>query len=245
MQIETLAYGSRWRHVSPAAKAVFAVAGLAAAYAAPTPEVALGLAVLLAGITCLGAGVPLRAYARLFLPALVFLLLSTLPLLLAVDPAAVWPWRWAPEAGPQVAALLARALAALAALFCLILTTPLPDLLGLLRRLRCPEALLDLMVLCYRMLFVFAAALEATATAQRARLGYGAPGPARRALAALLANLVLQIWQRAQALHLAAQARCGEGSLRFLPPSFAHARRDLLLASLASAALLFAVRWPA
>ena len=51
-----------------------------------------------------------------------------------------------------MAALSARSLAALAALLGLVLTTPLPDLLGLLRRLRRPDVLLDLMVLCYRML---------------------------------------------------------------------------------------------
>ena len=100
-----------------------------------------------------------------------------------------------------------RSLAALAALLGLVLTTPLPALLGLLRRLRCPDVLLDLMVLCYRMLFVFSAAMNDIATAQRARLGYTSAGLARRSLGLLAANLTVQVWQRARSLHQAALAR--------------------------------------
>ena len=133
-------------------------------------------------------------------------------------------------------------LAALAALLGLVLTTPLPDLLGLLRRLRCPDVLLDLMVLCYRMLFVFSAALHDTATAQRARLGYASPRLTRRSLGLLAANLTLQVWQRARALHLAAEARNGDGALRFLSPDFAHARRDTVLAAAAGSLLIAAAR---
>ena len=135
-----------------------------------------------------------------------------------------------------------RLWAALAALLGLVLTTPLPDLIGLLRRLRCPDVLLDLMVLCYRMLFVFSAALHDTATAQRARLGYASPRLARRSLGLLAANLTLQVWQRAQGLHRAAQARNGDGALRLLSPEFAHARRDTGCAAVAGALLVILAR---
>ena len=63
---------------------------------------------------------------------------------------------------------------ALAALLLLAATTPLIDLIALLRRLRLPEVLLELMVLCYRMLFVFSESVRDTRTAQAAR------GPAGR-----------------------------------------------------------------
>ncbi len=240
MLIERAAYGNRWRRVTPAAKGAFALAGLIAAFAAPTPASALLVALLLAGVACLGAGVAPALYLRAAAPAVGFLGLSGLTLLLAID--SDFSWRWAPEAWPRVAALTARSLAALAALLGLVLTTPLPDLIGLLRRLRCPALLLDLMVLCYRMLFVFSAALHDTATAQRARLGYASPRLARRSLGLLAANLTLQVWQRAQGLHRAAQARNGDGALRLLSPEFAHARRDTGCAAVAGALLVILAR---
>ena len=211
-----------------------------AAFAAPTPASALLVALLLAGVACLGAGVAPALYLRAAAPAVGFLGLSGLTLLLAID--SDFSWRWAPGAWPRVAALTARSLAALAALLGLVLPTPLPDLSGLLRRLRCPALLLDLMVLCYRMLFVFSAALHDTATAQRARLGYASPRLARRSLGLLAANLTLQVWHRAQGLHRAALARNGDGALRLLSPEFAHARRDTACAAVAGALLVILAR---
>lgn len=244
MLIEQAAYASRWRGVTPAAKGGVALAGLAAAFVAASPVQAAEVALLLALATVLGAGVPLALYLRVAAPAAGFLALSSLSLLvsLAPDAAGGIAWQVAPDAAPRIAAVAARSLAALAALLLLVLTTPLPHLIALLRRLRAPEVLLDLMVLCYRMLFVFSAAVRDTLTAQSARLGYATPRLARRALGGLVANLALQVWQRAQALQTAAQARNNDGALRFLPAVFPHAGRDMALA-LAGGALLIAAGW--
>ncbi len=118
MLIERAAYGNRWRRVTPAAKGAFALAGFIAAFAAPMPASALLVALLLAGVACLGAGVAPALYLRAAAPAVGFLGLSGLTLLLAID--SDFSWRWAPEAWPRVAALTARSLAALAALLGLV-----------------------------------------------------------------------------------------------------------------------------
>ena len=242
MLIEQAAYGNRWRRVSPAAKGAFALAGLLAAFLAHSPQNALGVALLLAASTLLGAAVPMRLYGRVALPGAAFLLLSCLTLLVSVqlDEHGAASWRYAPEMLPQVEAIAARALAALAALLSLVLTTPLPDLIVLLRRLRTPEILLDLMVLCYRMLFVFSATTRDIVSAQDARLGYSTRRRGLRSLGQLIASLSLGIWLRARALHRAALARNGDGPLRFLTPVYPQAGRDRLIALLAGGSLIVA-----
>ena len=114
------------------------------------------------------------------------------------------------------------------------------DLIALFRRLRIPEVLLEIMVLCYRMLFVFSEALHDTRTAQAARLGYATPRLALRSLGSLTANLTVQIWQRAHALHIAAQSRNNDGAFRFLEPQYANTRRDLWIAGIGGAGLIAA-----
>ena len=242
MLIEQAAYGNRWRRVSPAAKGAFALAGLLAAFLAHSPQNALGVALLLAASTLLGAAVPMRLYGRVALPGAAFLMLSCLTLLVSVqlDEHGAASWRYAPEMLPQVEAIAARALAALAALLSLVLTTPLPDLIGLLRRLHTPEILLDLMVLCYRMLFVFSATTRDIVSAQDARLGYSTRRRGLRSLGQLIASLSLGIWLRARALHRAALARNGDGPLRFLTPVYPQAGRDRLIALLAGGSLIVA-----
>ena len=101
-----------------------------------------------------------------------------------------------------------------------------------------PEVLLEIMVLCYRMLFVFSEAVRDTRTAQAARLGYATPRLALRSLGSITANLTVQIWQRAHALHVAAQSRNNDGALRFLEPEYANAHRDLWFAGIGGAGLI-------
>ncbi len=240
MRIEQAAYLSRWRPISPAAKGLFALGGLIAAFAAPTPGGALAVAALLLAVTCLAAGIPAPLYLRVATAPLVFLALSSLSLAVSLGntEAGNLSLTMAPDAGLQMARVGSRSLGGLAAMLLLILTTPLPDLIALLRGLKTPELLLDMMVLGYRMLSVFTTAVRDTLTAQSARLGYATRRLAWRSLAMLVANLAVQVWQRARALHVAAQARNNDGPLRFVSRSFPHARCDCTLAMAAGTLLI-------
>lgn len=240
MLIEQSAYANRWRSVSPAAKGLFAVAGLVAAFAARTPLLAAGVAIIMLAATLCGARVAPSRLARVAAPAFGFLLAGSLSLLVspAFDPQGALEVHWLPEGASPFLRLVSRSSASLAALLFLVLTTPLIDLIALLRRLRMPEVLLELMVVCYRMLFVFSEALHDTLTAQSARLGYATPRLALRSLGQLTAGLTLQVWSRAHDLHVAALARNSDGPLRFLEPVFAGARRDLGISALAGSLLI-------
>ncbi|KQV43132.1 MULTISPECIES: cobalt ECF transporter T component CbiQ [unclassified Duganella] len=236
MRIDATAYACRWRGVSPAAKGVFALAGIAAAWLARSPGT-LGVVALLSMLATLaGARVPMRSYFAVAAAPLGFVLLSCLTML--VTPAGGGGWRWAPELLPTVAHIALRSFATMAAVLGLVLTTPLPHLLSLLRRLRVPELLLDLMAVCYRMLFVLRQAWDEASTAQAARLGHRGLRQQWRSMGLLAGQMAVQVWQRASAMQMAADARVCQGSLRFLPASFLKARRQLALSLLASAALL-------
>lgn len=239
MLIEQCAYGNRWRFVSPAAKAVFCLGGFVAAFAASRPEAAAVVAVLITATTLLGAGVPLGRYLRIAVPPLGFLLIGCLSLAYSLDFAGgALVVHWLPEGWGPPLQLAARSLGALAAMLFLALTTPMVDLIAFLRRLHLPEVLLEIMVLCYRMLFVFSEAVHDTHTAQASRLGYATPRLALRSLGSLTANLTVQIWQRARALHVAAQSRNNDGALRFLEPAYANTRRDLWIAGIGGIGLI-------
>ena len=243
MLIEQSAYSNRWRSVAPAAKGLFAACGFVAIFAAKSPLTATFIAGLLLAVTLIGAGITPSRYWRVAAPALFFLAMGSLSLAFAIDLGDDHQLlHLAPNGMAKLAEVGTRSLGALAALLFLVLTTPLVDLIALLRRLKTPELLLEIMVLCYRMLFVFSAAVHETWHAQSARLGYASARLTIRSLGGLVANLTLQIWQRAHALHLAAQARNNDGPLRFLETSFANSGRDCRIAGLAGAGLIaFAV----
>jgi cobalt/nickel transport system permease protein len=234
--IESSAYASRWRDVAPAAKALFALAGFVAAWLARSPVAFAVLTAMLVLAALLGARVQLRSYIAVALPPLGFLLLSCLTMLFGPD--ANGHWNLTTTMLPTIEHLALRSFAMLAAMLGLVLTTPLPDLLALLRKLRTPELLLDLMVLCYRMLFVMRQAWDESITAQTARLGYRNWWQAWRSTGLLAGQMAIQVWQRAAALQTAADARVYQGTLRFLPAAYPQAGRQITFSVLAGALML-------
>lgn len=240
MHIERFSHQSRLRDVAPSAKGIFTLSGLCAAFLAATVPAAAAVALVFALLTLVVARVAWRTYLIIFIPALFFLALSAFSIALSLSWGDSWrdvSFSFPPEQLTQAALVCSRSLAGLCSLLFLALTTPLGDMMALLRRLRTPELLIDIMVLGYRSLFVFAQVVCDTRTAQMARLGYLSAHRSLHSLGALIAHATVQLWQRAGQLHTAAQARSGEGPLRFVDQTFLHAGRDGLIALMAGAGL--------
>ncbi|NTV51053.1 MAG: cobalt ECF transporter T component CbiQ [Geobacteraceae bacterium] len=234
MLTEQSAYTNRWRQISPVAKGLVSLFGMVAAFAAGSPRAALLVAIILSLATVLGAGIPPARYLRVATPALFFLLASCLSLLVSLEFNHISTFgvslHLSESELPRITQVCCRSLACLTALLFLALTTPLTDIISLMRRCKLPETLLDLMTLSYRTLFVLSEAVHETATAQSARLGYATFKLSMRSLGGLVANLAVQVWQRSQALHLSASARGNDGALRFLEPDYPGSHRAILSA---------------
>lgn len=244
MLTEQSAYANRWRRVSPVAKGLFSLCGMVASFAAASPAAALTVTLIMSGVTILGAAVPLLRYLRVAAPPLLFLAASGLSLLISLDfgtAAHDMNLQLATAELPRIAQVFSRSLACLTSLLFLAMTTPLADIINLLRSCKVPDTLLDLMTLCYRTLFVLSEAVHETMVAQSARLGYATARLSLRSLGGLTANLTLQVWQRSQALHLAAQARGNDGALRFLENRYANSRWQIVIAAIAGALLILLV----
>lgn len=131
--------------------------------ASPGARMPLILALVLCGMTAWGGGLGARRYLALFRLPAVFMLLSALALLwtYAHEPEGVLSipcfGGWLVVTGESQAMtglVLARAVGAVSCLYFLSLTTPVPEVLSVLRRLRMPGVLLDLAILIYRYIFI-------------------------------------------------------------------------------------------
>jgi cobalt/nickel transport system permease protein len=110
----------------------------------------------------------------------------------------------------------ARSLAGTAAVLLLATTTPLPCLVGGLRRLRVPEAVVDIAVVMYRLIFALLDAVAAIREAQAARLGYASARSARQSIGVLAAAVLRRAWDRSRRLEEGLAGRGFGGSLRTL-----------------------------
>lgn len=249
-QIDRHAYSNAIRQVDPAQKGALAALAIALCLLLDRPAVGLLTLAWMLALSTLWARVPPLAFGRALLAEGLFLALSAAGVAVSVGlgpPGAPAAWRLGPlwlSTGPEALGLalrlLTRALGCAAALNFLILTTPLTDLIELLRRLRLPETLIELMTIVYRAIFVLLESLRRMACAQDARLGFSSPGRALRSAGLLGSQLFLDAYRRSRRLQVALESRGLDGPLRVLPPSYTTDRRVWGLAAAMGASLLLA-----
>ncbi|WP_258360578.1 cobalt ECF transporter T component CbiQ [Moorella sulfitireducens (nom. illeg.)] len=216
-RLDQYAYNNRLQKVHPGEKVAFALVTLLIVLAAPRPLIAALVIVMMAGAATVIAGIPFRFYLKLMLVPFSFLAASATMIALTIShqPQAglrgvtIWGWTLGvtPEGLYLAARVLLKSLGATACLYFLSLTTPVVDILAVLRRARVPALLLDLITLTYRFIFVLLATVNDTYTAQVSRLGYASLCSSYRSLGQLAASLFIKTYRRSQELFTALTAR--------------------------------------
>ncbi|MGZ8371048.1 MAG: cobalt ECF transporter T component CbiQ [Caulobacteraceae bacterium] len=211
--VDRLAHRNAWSRRHPADKLVLAGGLLLLSIALPPlPGAALVLASAL-GAAILGARVPPADLARLMAVPAAFILSGALVLAIA------------PAGALTAVDVSLRATAASASLLLLMTTTPISDLLGLLRAARIPAPLVDVVLLVYRFIMLVIGGAEAIRTAQTSRLGYTSLRRSIRSVGLLAAALLPRSLDRGRRLEIGLAARAYDGNLCVLgsapPPSAA------------------------
>jgi cobalt/nickel transport system permease protein len=249
MHVDTYAYANRIRAVDPAHKAILAVLLMVLSLVLDRPATGLLAALWAAGLALGWAGLPGRAFARVVLAETTFIVLGVVGVAISVAGAppavAVWygrvgPWYLSFSSGSLylAARLAARALGGAAALSFLAMSTPMTDLINLLRRLHLPELLLDLMTVSYRYIFVLLESMQRMVVAQESRSGYSSLRCSMRSAAQVGTLLFLESWQRSRRLDTALESRGGADHLRVLPREYLSDRRSYVFGAAILASMI-------
>lgn len=229
---------NRWRHRALAEKALIGYGFLAMALVLPPwpGTVLVGLVVL--AFTFLGARVPMRLWLATTALPLGFLTAGAATLLVEIGAEGL---ALAPEGMARAAALMVRAMTATFCLMFLVMTTPVTELVGGLRRLGVPAELLELALLTYRFVFLIADEAAAMTAAQRARLGHSSRRRWLRSSAMVIANLLPRALARARRMETGLAARGWRGEMRVLSSRVPVCGRRLALILSLQATLLAVV----
>ena len=245
--IDACAHTNRW-HARSGPVALFC-AGLMVCVLAAPPLAAGPLVWAAASIAAVaGAGVPARLFFGTMLVPLGFLLTSAAALCVTLGFGDDGVTFGLTAAGAETALTTGlRACGALAVTLCFACTVPTAAWMALLRRARVPEALLDLVMLVYRLLFVLDDVRLAILRAQDNRLGFRTLPVALRSTARAAASLFLRSLQKAARLEQGLAARGYTDRLVVMPPPMvaspgAYAAAALLPMVLAGAAFALAAR---
>ena len=120
------------------------------------------------------------------------------------------------ETQARTALIIARSFGAFSCLCFLGVTTPMPDIISVLRKIRCPELVIDLMYLIYRYTFILLSLHHGMHTAAKSRLGFGNYLTGLRATGLIYSNLFIRSYQFASRNFDAMESRCYDTGIRFL-----------------------------
>lgn len=216
--IDHHAWTNRWRDRHPAEKLLPAFGLLLLTLILPPLTTGPLVLVCVTLATVRGAGVPLRALLAAMAAPAAFLLVGAPFLAVSLSFGDGFSFGFSPEGWRLALGATVRALAATGCLAFLALTTPLTDLVSSLRRAGIPAGIIELILLIYRLIFVFAERALTGRRAQAARLGYSRFDRSLRSLGLLAGNLFQRALEQARRLEIGLAARGCTGELRVIEP---------------------------
>lgn len=223
--IDKLCYTSGLRYVNAMEKFAFSFFTLLLCIISRSITVA-AIVLLVIGILTVGkGGISLSRYLRFMTVPLVFLLLSTLAILVNISrtpldafavPLGAWYLTGSFDGLKKSAMLIATALSSVSCLYFLSFSTPVPDILEVLKKLHIPEIIIELMLLTYRYIFIMLHTASSIMISQNSRLGNKSIRIARKSFAAMISSVFILSFKRSNALYDAMEARCYNGRIRLL-----------------------------
>lgn len=253
LKIDQYAYSNRLRSTHPAEKSAFALITLIICLASSSWITSLVITLLMAGAIVLRAGIPMRFYLKLISIPMSFLILGVLtiavsfsrgplPFLWAVK---IWGFNLGVTAGGLRTAinLFCKSLGAVSCLHFLSLTTPMVEIISVLKRLKVPNLFIELMTLIYRYIFVFIETADKIYTSQSSRCGYVSAKRSYYSLAQLASSLFIKSYCSSQMLHTSLMARCYKGELNVLELSHVSSKKNIALVAIINLGLILLALW--
>jgi cobalt/nickel transport system permease protein len=112
--------------------------------------------------------------------------------------------------------LFVRVMGAVSAMYFMTLTTPVHELIGVLRRFHVPAMFVELMYLIYRYIFILLETQRKMRISAESRLGFCDYRTSLKSFANIAGNLLIVSLQRAGNYYDAMESRCYDGALLFL-----------------------------
>ncbi|AKT52740.1 cobalt ABC transporter permease [Arsenicicoccus sp. oral taxon 190] len=226
LAIDDAAWAGSWRTRAVADKALLSLGLVLVALVLPPWPASVLVAAASVAVLVGPARVPPPLVAKALRAPLAFIVVSGLSVAVSVEggsagPTAGWarlgPLVVTPDSAAAALGLTAHAVAGTLAVLVLASTTPMVDLLTAMRRLRVPDACVEVASLTYRLLFVLMEAVHAIRESQRGRLGYQGWRSSLRSAGMLTAAVLTRSWERARRLEEGLAGRGYESALRTLP----------------------------
>ena len=229
LSIDIMAQTSRLRDFHPVLKFWTLIGLLVICVASRNAATGIFLAVMMMVISKFAGGLDLHYYIGVLIVPIRFLLIGGLALLLetAPEPMGIANYNifgiWlclTPISQTRTALVMSRAFGAVSCLCLLSTSTPMPDIIAVLRKARCPDFIVDMMYLIYRYIFILLTLHHEMHDAAKSRLGFSDYRNSLRSTAKIYASLLGRSFQFAGNNFDAMESRCYDTGISFLQRNF-------------------------
>ena len=238
--IDILVRKSRLYHVNASLKFWTTIILMILCISSNSAVIGIFLAIVMLFLTVIVGGFKIHDYMSMLVLPVSFLLLSGLALLIEYGglPAGVLNLPFfhgylSVMRTDQIrtALVMSKAFGAISCLYMLSLSTPMSDIIEVLKRAHVPDVIVELMYLIYRYTFLLIEMYYSMKNAAKSRLGDIDYRTSLRTTGSIYSNLLARSYRQANNMFDAMESRCFEGEIRFL-----ESRKNMTLIQVITAA---------
>ena len=226
LSVDYYAYASHMRSWNATFKVIFSMLCLLLCLILNNIYVSIAVILIMGYMTVVIGGLELDHYISMLLIPIVFLLFGSAAIAVGFSWNPVgqynlnvfgWFYIYCSQASLwKASCLIFKALGAVSALYMMTLTTPLSELIVVLRKAHIPKVIIELMNMIYRYIFIMLDTHSRMKNSAEARLGYVDFKTSCYSFGQVASNLLIVSLKRGTDYYNALESRCYNGDLQFL-----------------------------
>ena len=226
LDIDAMAYNSKMRSWNAGFKVLLAVTSLILCIAFNNIYVSLATILMMGYLTVVVGELDFDHYLSMMTIPIIFMVVGAITIAIgySLKPTGQYYLHvfnlfyiyWSDRSLTQAAVLILKALGAVSALYMMTLTTPLTELVSVLRKIHMPKLIIELMNMIYRYIFIMLETYSRLKNSAESRLGYCDFRTSCYSFGQIASNLFVITLKKGNAYYNALEARCYDGELNFL-----------------------------
>ena len=221
--IDKYAYTNKLADYNPMTKFIFVIGALTIIIFFNNPYINMSIFIIMSFLTIFVANIPLNKYLKIMAMPIVFLMISIISILLSISPNDIFIFSVkisnkyigiTRESLTESINTLSRVWASISSTFFLALTTPLNNIIKILKKLKLPNVLIELLVLIYRSIFIFLEESKDIIIAQEMKFGYNNMKNSYRSIALLIKSLFIRVLLRYEDMIISLDSKLYNGEFK-------------------------------
>lgn len=237
ISIDKVAYISGFKNVNPIEKFIFSMITMIICITLNNIVVSILILLVMSALTVFKGKVGVKNYLTLMSLPLTFLIISILTIAIGVihdNKDVIFSFTIfrvnlgsTKDSMELALKLFLKSLASVSCLYFLTLSTPVFEVLNVLKKLKLPKLFVELMGLIYRFIFVLLDTANMIYISQNSRLGYSNIKISYNSLAKLISSLFIKSYKHSQDIYTSMESRCYDGDINLIENNYKYSYKNI------------------